>query len=45
MNLTTIGRRVAALLLIALLVSVLGGCGKKGPLYLPGNGSSTQQGG
>ena len=45
MNPMTTGRRLAALLLIVLCVSALGACGKKGPLYLPANGSSAQQGG
>ena len=39
MNLIHTGRRLTALLVIVLLASALGGCGNKGPLYLPSPGS------
>lgn len=41
MNLIHTGRRLTALLIIVLFASMLGGCGNKGPLYLPSHGGSS----
>lgn len=36
-------RRRSGLLLVLLLAGLLGGCGQKGPLYLPDSDTSEQQ--
>ncbi|WP_198034167.1 LPS translocon maturation chaperone LptM [Acidihalobacter ferrooxydans] len=44
MNIRSIGRSLLTALLTSMLVLSLGGCGKKGPLYLPqDNGAKTAQ--